>query len=83
MVTLGGLYFGGGLPIMADMVDIRTVDRDEIVKRLWEFEAQYDMPTSDFVLAFRNGRLHETPDFHRWAHLASALHLWDRRAVRA
>jgi hypothetical protein len=53
-------------------------DREE----LSELESQYNMPTKTFVVAFRNGRLHESPDFRRWAHLSAVWDLFERRTVR-
>jgi hypothetical protein len=64
------------------MAEVRRVGRDEIEKQLSELEGRYNMPTADFVMAFRNGRLRETPDFRRWAHLSAAWNLFDRRAAR-
>lgn len=44
----------------------------ELRQRLTEFEEQYQLASSEFVRAFRNGELHETPEFHEWARLFGA-----------
>jgi hypothetical protein len=59
-------------------VDVRRTSRESIEKRLVAFEHRYEMNTDSFIDAFRNGRLHETPDFHTWARLVAALKLFDR-----
>ena len=64
------------------MAEVKLIGRDTIAKRLSELEVRYDMPTSDFVVAFKNGKLRETEDFRLWAHLSAAWHLYDRRPAR-
>jgi hypothetical protein len=65
------------------MAEITKVRREVIEKDLYELEVSYGMPTRQFVAAFRNGRLNETPDFRRWAHLSAALGLFERREQKA
>jgi len=67
------------LSIMTFMAEVTRVRREVIEKDLHELEIHYDMPTREFVAAFRNGRLNETPDFRRWAHLSAALGVFERR----
>jgi len=59
-------------------IEERKVTREVVEHELRHFELEFEMPSSQFVLAFRNGRLHESPDFHRWAYLHSLLELFDR-----
>jgi hypothetical protein len=67
---------------MTTVPEERKIGRDEIARELSELESQYNMPTKTFVVAFRNGRLHESPDFRRWAHLSAVWDLFERRTVR-
>jgi hypothetical protein len=45
------------------MAEVKEIRRGDIEKELSELEGSYGMPTAEFVNAFRNGRLDETPDF--------------------
>jgi hypothetical protein len=62
------------------MAEVKEIRRGDIEKELSELEGSYGMPTAEFVNAFRNGRLDETPDFRRSAHLSAALSLFQRRS---
>jgi hypothetical protein len=66
-----------------DMVETRKVAREDIEKELSELESYYSMPTSDFIMAFRNGRLDENPDFRKWAHLSTIRSLFERGKAHA
>ncbi len=59
-------------------VEERKLTRDHVVEELRKFELRFHMPSAEFEMAFRNGRLHETPEFHRWAYFYALLGAFDR-----
>jgi hypothetical protein len=58
-------------------VKVLPIHPREIDARLLAFEEKFNMPSSRFTEAFRNGRLQETPEFHEWAQLVAAKELVD------
>ena len=56
-------------------VEVRPLSIDEIEERLSSFEKRFELPSDEFILAFRNGRLVETDDFREWSMLISARHV--------
>lgn len=63
-------------------VKVEPIRGKEIDLRLSVLEEHYRMPSERFIEAFRNGVLHETPDFHEWASLIAARELARRNRVR-
>jgi hypothetical protein len=53
-------------------VRIRSTEPAEIRYRLDVLEKEHGMPSSEFVDAFKNGRLDETSEFRLWARLYAA-----------
>lgn len=46
---------------------IMPVGRHELGLELKTFEEEYGWASEKVVEAFKNGRLHETEDFHQWS----------------
>jgi hypothetical protein len=63
-------------------VKVEPIGAREIEARLLGFEERFGMSSSEFVLAFRNGQLHETPEFHEWAVLVASWELIERSRNR-
>jgi hypothetical protein len=59
-------------------IEVQPVGIERIEERLGLFEKMYEMPSTQFVDAFRNGRLKETPDFHEWARLVAIVDFFHR-----
>ena len=53
-------------------VKIEPMGLAEIESRLEAFEQVYEMPSSQFIQAFRNGQLEETEAFREWSTLIAA-----------
>jgi hypothetical protein len=56
-------------------VKVEPISGKELDLRLGALEEHYHMPSERFIEAFRNGVLHESPDFHEWASLIAAREL--------
>lgn len=57
------------------IVKTKPADERALRERLDAFERKYGKPSAEFIEAFRNGRLRETPDFREWSHVYGAWQL--------
>lgn len=56
-------------------VEKQPLKAEEIEERLRAFEHEFQQPSEEFLLAFRNGRLTETDEFREWSILITARRL--------